>query len=57
MLASVLCNHFWLEVESRMTSVVAICKHYGCRKRKEFTKEGWDEVASAGRALNKPVRV
>lgn len=51
------CRHFWLEMKTTHGKVIAICKHYACRRRAEFTLEEWTRQAEAGQALNKPIRV
>lgn len=51
------CNHFWLEVKATAAEIIAICKFMGCRKRGTFSHEAWGNLAKAGHALNKPVRV
>jgi hypothetical protein len=56
MLALVPCNHFWLAVCYKTSTVIAICKHFGCRKRGEFTQAEW-EALGPDHSLNKPIRL
>ncbi len=52
------CNHFWLAMfYGSAGGVVAICKHYSCRKRIAFSRDEWDTLKAHGIALDKPARV
>lgn len=56
-LTEVPCNHYWLAIEYRGETVIAICKHYGCRKRGQFSAGEWIEMKLAKVALDKPIRL
>lgn len=51
------CDHFWLEVAVRAGKIIAVCEHYRCRKRGEFTPEEWGQLAVQGKAKNRPIRL
>lgn len=49
------CEHVYLAMEYRGSSVVALCKH--CRKRFDLTPQEWFKLKVARKALDKPVRL
>jgi hypothetical protein len=56
MLTLVECQHYWLAVHYG-EEVTAICKFYGCRKTRRFSRDEWQAIKGLGRALDKPVRL